>query len=56
MLGFATPYQLRMVYSYDVTISQLTEKSGGAHEISVIYEWPKRNKTRRYRAVPCPKF
>lgn len=56
MFGYETPYQLKMVYSYDVTVSKLTVKSGGAHEISVIYEWPKRAKNRRYRAVPCPKF
>ena len=56
MIGYQTPYQLRVVYSYDITVSKLTMKSGGAHEISVIYEWPKHNKHRRYRAVPCPKF
>ena len=56
MFGYQTPYQLKMVYSYDVTVSKLTMKSGGAHEISVIYEWPKHNKNRKYRAVPCPKF
>ncbi len=56
MIGFRTPYQLRMVYSYDITVSKLTMKSAGAHEISVIYEWPKSGKNRRYRAVPCPKF
>lgn len=56
MLGYETPYQLRMVYSYDVTVSKLTVKSGGAHEVSLIYEWPKRKKNHRYRTVPCPKF
>jgi len=56
MFGYKTPYQLRVVYSYDVTVSKLTLKSGGAHEISLIYEWPRHNKNRRYRAVPCPKF
>lgn len=56
MVGYETPYQLRLVYSYDVTVSKLTMKSGGAHEISVIYEWPRTGKNRKYRAVPCPKF
>ncbi len=56
MFGYETPYQLRIVYSYDVTVSKLTLKSGGAHEISLIYEWPRHNKNRKYRAVPCPKF
>lgn len=56
MVGYETPYQLRLVYSYDVTVSKLTAKSGGAHEISLSYEWPKNSKKRRYRTVPCPKF
>jgi type IX secretion system PorP/SprF family membrane protein len=56
MLGVRTKSQLRLVYSYDVTVSMLTPKSGGAHEVSLIYEWPKHSKNRRYRAVPCPKF
>lgn len=56
MVGYETESQLRIVYSYDVTISWLTLKSGGAHELSLTYEWPKRAKNRRYRAIPCPKF
>lgn len=56
MAGFETEHQLRITYSYDVTISKLTMKSAGAHEISLIYEWPKRGKARRYKVVPCPKF
>lgn len=56
MVGYETEGQLQIAYSYDVTISWLTLKSGGAHEISLQYEWPKRAKNRRFRAVPCPKF
>jgi len=56
MAGFETDYQLRFVYSYDITISKLTMRSGGAHEISLIYEWPKKAKSRKHRVVPCPKF
>lgn len=56
LLGYETPYQLQLAYSYDVTISKLTMKSGGAHELSVIYEWPKKGKNRKYRSIPCPKF
>ena len=56
MVGYRTENQLRIVYSYDVTVSKLTLKSGGSHEVSLIYEWPKHGKNRRYRAVPCPKF
>ena len=56
MAGFETEGQLRIIYSYDVTVSWLTMRSGGAHEISLQYEWPKRAKNRRFQALPCPKF
>jgi hypothetical protein len=56
MVGFETEQQLRIVYSYDITISKLTMRSGGAHEISLIYEWPRKAKNRRHQMVPCPKF
>lgn len=56
MAGFQTETQMRIVYSYDITISKLSMRSGGAHEISLIYEWPRQSKSRRYRTVPCPKF
>ena len=50
---------LRIGYSYDVTISKLARYSGGAHEISIIYEIAnnvKKKKSRRYFLTPCPKF
>ncbi|MCB0768908.1 MAG: type IX secretion system membrane protein PorP/SprF [Flavobacteriales bacterium] len=56
MVGYETEHQLRFTYSYDITISKLSIRSGGAHEISVIYEWPRKPKARRHRVVPCPKF
>ncbi len=56
MAGYQTENQLRFVYSYDVTISKLTMRSAGAHEISLIYEWPRKAKNRKHRIVPCPKF
>jgi len=56
MAGFETQRQLRFVYSYDITISWLGMKSGGAHEISLTYEWPARQKNRKFHMVPCPKF
>ena len=47
-------------YSYDFTISELSTSSGGAHEISLIYEFglaprPKQVK-RKYKMIPCPTF
>mgnify|MGYP006314054889 FL=1 len=56
MIGVQTDNKLRFTYSYDITVSKLGLKSGGAHEISLIYEWPKRRKERNYKIVPCPKF
>jgi len=56
MVGYQTENQLRFTYSYDITISKLTMQSGGAHEISMIYEWPRKAKARKHKVVPCPKF
>ena len=56
MVGVSTESQLRFTYSYDITISKLTMRSAGAHEISLIYEWPRKHKSRRHKVVPCPKF
>lgn len=44
-------------YSYDMTISKLTTSSGGAHEISLAYNFCD-NKRKRARAIliSCPKF
>jgi type IX secretion system PorP/SprF family membrane protein len=56
MVGFQTTRQLRFIYSYDITINWLGVKTGGAHEISLTYEWPARHKGRKFHAIPCPKF
>jgi len=42
-------------YSYDFTISNLVNKSAGAHEISMTYEFAK-TKRKKMHAVPCPEF
>jgi hypothetical protein len=53
MAGVLEDDQLRFTYSYDITISKLTMKSAGAHEISLIYEWPRRRRsTARHKVVP----
>lgn len=46
---------IQIGYSYDATISKLGPQTGGAHEISFVYEFnitPKK----RWGAVPCPEF
>jgi hypothetical protein len=50
---------LRIGYSYDITISRLSGDSGGAHELTLGYDivqpYRKRSANRR-RIVPCAKF
>ncbi len=58
LVGFKVE-DLRVGYSYDVTISRLAGHSGGAHELTLGYDlvqpYKKRSATRR-RIVPCAKF
>lgn len=52
--------QIAFAYTYDLTISRLITDSGGAHEISLIFEFANdRAKRRRRRSrflIPCAKF
>lgn len=47
-------------YSYDFTVSELQTASGGAHEISIVYEFVAKPIARRVRKdvkmLPCPTF
>lgn len=50
---------LRIGYSYDITISRFAGHSGGAHEITLGYELADRHRKRsaaKRRIVPCAKF
>jgi len=58
LIGIKTS-SVHIGYSYDFTISNLISSTGGAHELSLIYEFNnlsvgQRNK--RFRAIPCPEF
>jgi type IX secretion system PorP/SprF family membrane protein len=56
LVGYKTKY-IHIGYSYDFTISNLITATGGAHEISMIYEFrtnPRRK--RKIHAIPCPEF
>jgi len=49
----------RFGYSYDLTISSLAARSGGAHELSIVYDWADRRLRKalsKRRVVPCAKF
>jgi type IX secretion system PorP/SprF family membrane protein len=55
--------EVKIGYSYDLTISKLSTNTGGAHEISAIYDFylgyrnqKKRKPPRNIRIIPCPKF
>jgi len=47
--------RLSIGYSYDFTISNLIDKTAGAHELSLSIEFSKVKK-RKLHAVPCPEF
>jgi type IX secretion system PorP/SprF family membrane protein len=48
--------QFKFGYSYDITISRLTEATAGSHEISLIFDFQCRPKRHTYRVVNCPSF
>lgn len=59
LVGFVFPTGLQVGYSFDYTISALGITAGGAHEISVIFNFMDQNKRRPDRSmmsIPCPKF
>jgi len=43
-------------YSYDYTISNYTNIPGGAHEVSLMYNFPCRQKKKGIREIKCPTF
>jgi len=50
---------LNIGYSYDATISRLGFRSGGAHELSLSYQFflgDPRKPPKNVRKLPCPKF
>ena len=49
---------LNIGYSFDYTLSSLTIASGGAHEVSALYNFRlgKRKPPKNVRKIPCPDF
>ena len=43
-------------YSYDFTISKLMSSTGGAHEISIMYEFKTTRERKKKHMIPCPEF
>ncbi|MFN0202429.1 MAG: type IX secretion system membrane protein PorP/SprF [Bacteroidia bacterium] len=56
--GFGDGGTISFGYSYDYTISSLTQGvSGGSHELSLLLEFEKDRPRRfKHRDLPCPKF
>jgi len=58
LVGFMVK-DMRIGYSYDITVSRLAGYSGGAHEITLGYELAQNHKKHaaaKRRIVPCAKF
>lgn len=58
-ISFLTGYKIfdfSLAYSYDFTISRLLNSTGGAHEISMVYEFGNTRNRKRKHMVPCPEF
>jgi type IX secretion system PorP/SprF family membrane protein len=55
LIGISTP-NVKMGYSYDVTVSKLTNASGGSHEISFTINFNCKPKKRTFRTISCPSF
>jgi len=45
---------LRFAYSYDFTVSRLINSTGGAHEISLIFQFNQGPPSKRQSSIPCP--
>lgn len=46
----------KLGYSYDITISPLTNQTAGAHEISFAMQLECKPKKKRFRTINCPSF
>jgi type IX secretion system PorP/SprF family membrane protein len=59
LIGINTPGGMNIGYSYDYTISDLGISSGGAHEVTLTYNFIWRDKSlppMNRRLIPCPKI
>ncbi len=57
LLGFSPPdLPMRFGYSFDYTVSDISMGAGGAHEVSINYQFPCPTTKKRMQAIKCPKF
>jgi type IX secretion system PorP/SprF family membrane protein len=55
LIGINTQ-NFKIGYSYDVTVSKLTNQSGGSHEVSLGINFNCKPKKRTFRTISCPSF
>ncbi len=55
LLGIQTDH-FRVGYSYDVTVSKLSNNTAGSHEVSMQFQLSCKKKKPRYRLMSCPSF
>ena len=55
LLGFQKD-QIKLGYSYDVTVSRLGNATAGSHEISFQLQFQCKPKHKKFRTVSCPSF
>jgi type IX secretion system PorP/SprF family membrane protein len=48
--------KFKVGYSYDYTVSRLTNVTGGAHEVSFAWQFDCGQKTFKHKAIKCPRF
>ena len=55
VIGFQQHF-FKVGYSYDVTVSKLTNATAGSHEISFSLQFECKPKKKKFRLVSCPSF
>jgi type IX secretion system PorP/SprF family membrane protein len=55
LIGVQQHY-FKLGYSYDVTISKLTNQTAGSHELSFSLQFECKPKKKKFRTVSCPSF
>jgi type IX secretion system PorP/SprF family membrane protein len=55
VLGFQQHF-FKVGYSYDVTVSKLTNATAGSHELSFSLQFECKPKKKKFRLVSCPSF
>ncbi|MCE2496159.1 MAG: PorP/SprF family type IX secretion system membrane protein [Flavobacteriales bacterium] len=56
LVGFQPTDALSIGYSYDFTVSEFSNQEGGAHEISLSYQFECKPKKKKFKTINCPKF